>query len=584
MSFERKSTSKNHIDLLLLHAPSVYDFREHSILYGPVSDMIPSSTVFEMYPLGFLTIASYLRDQGMNVRIVNLALRMMNNRRFDVPRFLARLKPKAVGIDLHWLPHAHGAIEVARIVKEIHPDVPVIMGGLSSTYYHKELITYPQVDYVFRGDSTEPPLHQLLKALEKGAPVDTIPNLTWKDRGNIRINPLTFIPTSLDYVDIRPDLMVEMVMRYRDLESTLPFNGWWSNPITTVFTVKGCAHECVTCGSSKTTCTTLTKRKVPVFRSPDSLVANMKAISNLTRAPILLVGDLLQAGREHAQAVFERLRVADLSNDIVFEFFTVPPAEVLHEIDRCVRHWSMEISPDSHDHAVRRSQDGEPAYTNADMEAILAVALSLRCTRLDVFFMIGLPLQTKESVMQTIEYCEHLFQIGDKRLSCFISPMGPFIDPGSRGFEDPDRFGYRLFAHTLEEHRQLLVQPTWERILNYESKWMTRKELVDATYDAAEKLNELKVKYGRISVTRARGVAEGISAARALRDRLDSEDISGNNSAAAAKLKGEISQFSISTVCDKRELFWQRHVFNFKFREIARIFARYFFGGAASRS
>jgi len=50
-------------DLLLLHAPSVYDFRERAILYGPVSDMVPSSTVFEMYPLGFLTIASYLHDQ-----------------------------------------------------------------------------------------------------------------------------------------------------------------------------------------------------------------------------------------------------------------------------------------------------------------------------------------------------------------------------------------------------------------------------------------------------------------------------------------------------------------------------------------
>jgi len=83
--------------------------------------MVPSSTVFEMYPLGFLTIASYLHDRGMKVRIVNLALRMINSRRFDVPRFLARHKPKAVGIDLHWLPHAHGALEIARIVKEVYP-------------------------------------------------------------------------------------------------------------------------------------------------------------------------------------------------------------------------------------------------------------------------------------------------------------------------------------------------------------------------------------------------------------------------------------------------------------------------------
>src|SRR5208283_4476807 len=121
--------------------------------------------------------------------------------------------------DLHWLLYAHGALEVARIVKEIHPGVPVIMGGLSSTYFHEELIAYPQVDYVLRGDSTEPPLHQLLLALHKGAPMDRIPNLTWKSHGETRINPLTFVPLSLDYVDLRPDLMVEMVMRYRDLES-----------------------------------------------------------------------------------------------------------------------------------------------------------------------------------------------------------------------------------------------------------------------------------------------------------------------------------------------------------------------------
>jgi B12-binding domain/radical SAM domain protein len=573
---------RQEVDLLLLHAPSVYDFRERAILYGPVSDMIPSSTVFEMYPLGFLTIASYLQDQGMRVRIVNLALRMMNNRRFDVPRFLARQKPKAIGIDLHWLPHAHGALEVARIAKELHPGVPVIMGGLSSSYFHEELITYPQVDFVFRGDSTEPPLHQLLIALRNGEPLDKIPNLTWKDHGTVRVNPHIFIPRTLDYVDLRPDLMVEMVMRYRDLESTLPFNGWWNNPITTVFTVKGCAHECVTCGSSRTTCTTLTKRQRPVFRSPESLISNMKAISRLTRGPILLVGDLLQASREHAGAVLEQLRAADLSNEIVFEFFTVPPAEFLRAIDQSVRHWSMEISPDSHDHAVRQAQDGEPTYTNEDMDAILKEALSLRCTRLDVFFMIGLPLQTKESVMQTIDYCEHLFQLGDKRLSCFISPMGPFIDPGSRGFEEPERFGYRLFAQTLEEHRQLLVQPTWERILNYETKWMTRKELVDATYDAGERLNELKVRYGRISARRARAVAAGIHHARALRARLDAEPADGGDAAASAQLKGEITRFSISTVCDKRELFWARHVLNFKIGEIVRIVRRYLGLGAAS--
>ncbi len=564
--------SRAEMDLLLLHAPSVYDFREHAILYGPVSDMIPSSTVFEMYPLGFLTIASYLHARGVKVRIVNLALRMMNSRRFDVPAFLARQRPKAVGIDLHWLPHAHGALEVARIVKEVHPEVPVIMGGLSSSYFHRELIGYPQVDFVLRGDSTEEPLHRLLTALRDRSPLSAIANLTWKEAGQVRTNPHAYLPTALDYVDLQPDLMVEMVLRYRDLESTLPFNGWWNNPITAVFTVKGCAYECVTCGSSHTTCMRLTKRQRPVFRSPASLVANMRAICRLTHGPILLVGDLLQAGPGYAQEVLELLRAAQLPNETVFEFFTVPPLAFLREIDRCVPHWSMEFSPESHDQTVRDAQEGETGYTNADMEAMLQEALRLRCNRIDVFFMIGLPAQTIESVHRTIDYCEQLFQLGDRRLSCFISPMGPFADPGSRGFEDPERFGYRLFAHTLEEHRQLLIQPTWERILNYETRWMTRRELVDATYDAAERLNELKVRYGRISARQGRRVARGIAAARALRARLDSELA---HAGAVQALQGEISRFSISTVCDKRELFWPRRLFNFRIAEILRILWRY---------
>ena len=86
------------------------------------------------------------------------------------------------------------------------------MGGLSASYFHRELIEYPQVDFVMRGDSTEPPLHQLLLALRDGTSLAEVPNLTWKESGRVRVNPHGFVPESLDYVDLRPDLFVDMVM------------------------------------------------------------------------------------------------------------------------------------------------------------------------------------------------------------------------------------------------------------------------------------------------------------------------------------------------------------------------------------
>ncbi|NGX17411.1 TIGR04190 family B12-binding domain/radical SAM domain protein [Wenzhouxiangella sp. XN24] len=564
--------SARTIDLLLLHPPSVYDFREKSILYGPVSDMVPSSVMFELYPIGFLTMAGYLKERGLEVRIVNIALRMLTDARFDVEKFLAGLKPKAIGIDLHWMPHCHGAIEIARLAKKVHPDVPVLFGGLSSTYFHDELLRdYPEIDFVLRGDSTEPPLHTLLGMLENGGDFHQVPNLTWRKNGEVRVNPLTFVPKSLDYIDVHPELLVEMAIRHRDVTGVLPFNGWLRNPITMVLPLKGCAFECVTCGSSASTCVKMTMRRKPVFRSPSNLVSNLVAIGRMSRGAIVIPGDLLQGGKKYAKQVIDEIEAAGVDNEICFEFFDVPPIDFLRYVDARVRNWSFEVSPESHDKKVRHAMEGQAGYENEEMENMLREALKLNCNRIDVFYMIGLPFQTYESVMETIDYCESLFKWGDKRLQCFISPMGPFLDPGSQIFEDPEKFGFRKFAHTVEEHRQLLTQPSWEHILNYESDWMTREQLVDATYDSAERLNALKLKYGRITAKQAKVVADGIAEARRLRARLKASLDGGLPDEDVARLRGEISRFSQNTVCDKQELFWHRHVLSFNLSAIAKV-------------
>ena len=564
--------SREPVDLLLLHPPSVYDFREKSILYGPVSDMVPSSVMFEIYPIGFLTMAGYLKQQGMRVRIVNLALRMLTDPAFDVREFLAAQRPAAIGIDLHWMPHCHGAIEVARLAKAAHPDVPVIFGGLSATYFHEELLReYPEIDFVLRGDSTEPPLHQLLLALREGGPVDAIPNLVWREDGKVRVNPLSFVPRSLDYIDVYPELLIEMALKYRDVNGVLPFNGWLRNPTTMVLPLKGCAFECITCGSSNTTCAMMTGRRKPVFRSPANLASNVAAIGRFSRGPIVMPGDLLQGGRKYASACIDEMAATGVDNEVCFEFFDVPPVDFLQYIDARLPNWSFEVSPESHDRKVRHAMEGQAGYENEEMEHMLREALKLNCHRIDVFFMIGLPHQDHRSVMETVDYCEYLFSWGDPRLQCFISPMGPFLDPGSQIFEEPERFGYRKLASTVEEHRQLLTQPSWEHILNYETEWMTRAQLVDATYDAAERLNQLKLRYQRISPRQADIVAGGIAEARRLRARLKDSHDGRMDPAAEAQLHGEIARFSNSTVCDKRELFWQRHVLSFRLPAIARV-------------
>ena len=85
-------------DLVLLHPPNIYDFRYTTIVPSPISDLVPSTPVFEMYPIGFTFLGEYLERNGINTRIVNLAQRMLEDDKFDVPRFLSRMEPAAFGI------------------------------------------------------------------------------------------------------------------------------------------------------------------------------------------------------------------------------------------------------------------------------------------------------------------------------------------------------------------------------------------------------------------------------------------------------------------------------------------------------
>jgi len=548
-------------DLVLLHAPSVYDFRKKSILYGPVSDLVPSTPVFEMYPIGLTTIAEYLERHGLRVRIVNLAVRMLNSDRFDAEKLIQRLQPVAFGIDLHWMPHAHGAVEVARLCKKIHPDIPVMFGGFSATYYHEELVRRPEVDFVVRGDSTEVPVLQLMQHLTRSPSAPTlseIPNLTWQEPdGTVRANELTYSPDNLDHVLIDYSYVVRAVARYRDLSSFVPFKGWLGYPITAALSVRGCTHHCRTCGGSAAAFATLHKRRRPAYRAPEDLAQDIRNIARFSKGPVFILGDIRQAGQEYADRFLRAIH--GYQGPVIVELFDAADRDFIRQLAESMPNWTLEISLESHSEEVRTAF-GRP-YKNAPIEDTMRYALEAGVKRLDIFFMIGLPKQDYQSVMETVDYCEYLMhdldQGSPRRLIPFISPLAPFLDPGSPVFENPERYGYRFFARTLEEHRQALVQPSWKTVLNYETEWMNRDQIVDSTYEAGLRLNRLKAKYGLVSPVQAERTEARILKARRLSAQVDdimSIQDAGRQAKLLRAIKSQVDRANLSTVCDKTEL------------------------------
>jgi len=550
-----------HADLVLLHAPSVYDFRRKSILYGPVSDLVPSTPVFEMYPIGFTTIAEYLERQGFRVRIVNLAVRMLNSDRFDPEDLIQKLHPAVFGIDLHWLPHAHGAIEVARLCKKHHPDVPVMFGGFSSTYYHEELVRRPEVDFCVRGDSTELPVLRLMQHLTHApqAPaLDEIPNLTWSEPdGTLRVNDITYSPPNLDHVLIDYSYVVRAVARYRDLASFVPFKGWLGYPITAALSVRGCTHNCRTCGGSAASFAGTHNRRRPAYRAPEDLAQDIRNIARFSKGPVFILGDIRQPGEEYADRFLRAIQ--GYEGPVIVELFDAADRDFIQRLASAMPNWTLEISLETHSEEVRAAF-GRP-YENAPIEDTMRYALEAGVKRLDVFFMIGLPKQDYQSVLDTVDYCEYLMRDLDsgpeRRLIPFISPLAPFLDPGSPVFENPERYGYHFFARTLEEHRQALVQPSWKYVLNYETQWLNRDQIVDSTYEAGLRLNRLKAHYGLVELEQAERTEARIVKARRLIAQVDdimSLEDEGRRAKLLRAIKPQVDDANLSTVCDKTEL------------------------------
>lgn len=552
-------------DLVLLHAPSVYDFRNSSMLSGPISDVVPSSPIFEMYPIGITSIAQYLEEFGFRVKIINIANRMLMDENFDVEKKIRGIKTRAFGIDLHWMPHCHGSIELARIVKKIHPTIPVIFGGLSSTYYHKELIEYDCIDFVMRGDTTEKLMLLWIDRLTKGIKnFSNIPNLTWKIDGEIHYNNLSYVPKDFDDYDIPGyRYCIKNVFKYGNFLDPLPYKGWLQYPNTALLSAKGCTNNCIICGGSKNAANTNCNRPKIATRSPQKLVEDILFIQRWSRAPIFILDDLRQIGNAYIDEFFSLLKKVKVKNELVFEIFQYAPESFYQRMNESLpnKGYSIEITLETHDFSIRR-HNGKMNCTNPKVIETLQFALKHGCKKIDLFFMTGIPDQTYDSAMQNIDFVEeiHVACGNDPRLCYFVAPLAPFLDPACKAFEEPEKYGYIRHCHTFEDHREAITSPSWKYMLSYETTSMSRDDIVSSTYDSAEKLNDFKFKHGLIDRATHDGVSSRLEESRKYIALIDNymKLPKSEQKAEMEKIKLNIKNINRHSIAGQHELKWAK--------------------------
>jgi clorobiocin/coumermycin A biosynthesis protein CloN6/CouN6 len=495
-------------DLLLLHAPSVYDFRvRDDVLFAYLSnsDSVHVSPIFEMPPVGVFAIKQHLGRAGFEVEFFNVASKMRRDPSFDVEEFFRRAPARYVGIDLHWLAHAHGALELARIYKELHPSAKVILGGIASTYYHEELIDYPQVDYVMRGYDTLAPLEAMLQAGGEAGALSRVPNLTWKSGGETHVNEMTYVPQTYS-----------AAVNWKEI-----FHGGRNGmmPYNIVIPQAGCEYSCTWCGGSRYFFRKYMGLKKRVQKDPELLKLELKSIAEAkTGTHTVTMIDFWHETPSLFNAA-EDIFVDENIDCVHFSLHRLPTVEKGRKMGGAVKA-VIELSPDSHDMVVAKAA-GRGAYTMQQMEDFID-ALIDDIYSFEIYFLIGLPRQTVASVWETVDYCEHLLEKYQGRsVTPYLCPMLPFLDPGSEIYDNPEKFGYRIFHRTVEEHRRALLSMNWKHRLNFETEHMTRDMLVDISYQAVRALTLLKRKYSVLPAGITRWIVERIDHTQALLKEIE---------------------------------------------------------------
>ncbi len=478
-------------DVVLIHPPAIYDFREKLIFPGPIAHtVLESSEQFMIPPIGMLSIAEYLDRHGYRVKIDNLSERMVTVSGFDAVKHIKGLSARVIGIDLHWCVHSQGAIEVARLCKKVHPQTIIVLGGLTSTVFSEEIIKkYCFIDAVIRGEA-EKPFLEFMKGLERNDSIDEVPNLTFRDGGGkIRVNPMMTPSETLDEYDYtRLDLIEPQNIIYRSDRG-----GSWFIPVC-----RGCSYNCATCGGSRYSYKTYLGREKPAFRSPEKIAEDIEKLSAQGIKSIFLFQDPRMGGKEYWMKLFAALRSKkDKSVNIAMELFAPADEDYIRQMANTGVPIVLSISPESCCDETRKAQGRK--YGNEELFKTLRLCKKYNIP-IGVFSMLALGEDTPKTVKDTWKIWEKICIIN--REISGKSPVhhafGPMIllDPGSPAFDYPENHGYRIKFNNLEEYIKGMSLPSWHQWISYETRFLNRDAITQLIIDSIECSINLRERFG----------------------------------------------------------------------------------------
>ena len=394
-------------------------------------------------PLGVAYLAAYIRDHGVDVRIVDALGEAPARvtpfeghallRGLDLDETVARVDPDSdlIGISNLFTFAWPVVDELARRLKEHLPQVPIVVGGPHPGALPAECLRSAWIDYVALGEG-EVPLLTLVRALESGASLEDVEAIAWRDeRGEARWTPQKHSGVrdvgSLPF-PARDLLPMESYVTTQEAHG--PVGGRW----TSILSSRGCPYGCTFCESRQT------KWRA---RSAEDVVDEIEeCVNRWGIEEFHFEDDNMTISADRVIAIADELKRRGLSIR-----WQTPNGIRASVTDRA----TLRAMRDSGcDHITLAPESGSVRVLNEivqkgkdfDLGQLLQVARDAHDLGMKVaaYFILGLPGETEAEAQESIAYARALARVGVDEVG-----FGLFIPlPGTPLWDavDHDRFDY----------------------------------------------------------------------------------------------------------------------------------------------
>ena len=342
-------------------------------------------------PLGVLYLAAELQKSGVEAKILDIDADRLNPEK--ILSLIGEFKPELVGIT-SVTPTINEAFYIADMVKK-NFDIPIVLGGIHPTMNPQECMARFSVDFVVKGEGEET-LRELVSELKKGGiNFGGIKGLYYKKDAKICFGGERGLITDLDSISFPARRLLSNIANYRPPDAE-------HMPVASIMTTRGCPSRCSYC------CTKYLFKDKYRMRGIDNVLKEIdELVEKFGIKEIHIADDAFNVNRKRTLELCEAIRRKRYK--VNFEFLNGLKANMIDtellDAFREIGIKNVGFGLESADRDILKNVKKDIMPEMVEKAVRMAKQKGFKTW---LFFMIGLPGETKLTIAKSMEFAQKL--------------------------------------------------------------------------------------------------------------------------------------------------------------------------------